>query len=213
MLKVAFGKGRGASDCIQVLDESAPEEFRQAKRLQYHSQALDLEGVLVRNSDLPFYLREGLVDVAVGSELVFNEHTQDDSRLVLVAPLEVSVCRLSLISSDQRPFTRFERVASRYVRTARHLLLGLGLAPEILPLAGSVEVALHLGACDAIVDIVETGNTIRKLGLLERQVLHRVRHGIWIHRDNPNALRRLRELAPGLNYLDQDAEHPLRDCG
>jgi ATP phosphoribosyltransferase len=200
MLRVAFGKGRGASECVQLLDGAAPEDFREARLPCYRSDALGLEGLIVRGPDLPLYLGEGLADVALGSEIVFDEYAHDDARLVQAASLDVGICRLSLITKDPRPLARLERVAARYVRTARRLLEGMGLAPQILPLSGCVEVALHVGACDAIVDIVETGNTLRRMGFTEREVLRRVRHGIWIRRDAPGVLHRLRELAPALDY-------------
>ena len=128
-----------------------------------------LEVALVRGRDIPALLREGAVDLGIVGRDVALDSAEDLwlseglgfglSRLVLAVP----VAR----EAAERPL----RVATRYPEITRRWFAARGERVEIVPMAGSVEVAPALGLADAIVDVVETGATLRANGLRPQAVL------------------------------------------
>jgi ATP phosphoribosyltransferase len=194
-LKIAFGKGRGAAECIRLLDPGVPEEVCAAKKLVHRSADGTIEALIVRGPDLSQFLREKWVDVAVGSGILFAEHGGEEAGLVKLASLNIGICRLSLISPPEQPIAEIRTIAARYYHTAARLIAGR-VPPSVrfIGFGGCLEVALHLGACEAIVDIVETGTTIRTMNFVEREVLLPIRHEIWCRREDEGSPRKIREL-------------------
>jgi ATP phosphoribosyltransferase len=124
----------------------------------------DLEVLVVRGRDIPPLLLAGVVDVA----LLGRDVAEEAGEGLAVGPsLGFGACRLMLavptgMDWRGRPLGR---VATRYPQITRRWLASKGEDAEVIPLSGSVEVAPRLGLADAIVDIVETGETLRANGL------------------------------------------------
>jgi ATP phosphoribosyltransferase len=195
-LRIAFGKGRGAASCIRLLEAGGigvPDDFAAGRLTRYVAPAHDIECYLVRGEDLPGLLASGHVDVAVGSSILFDEHGGAD--LVRTARLTAGLCRLSLITLvDAEPAGR--RLSTRYPQTAARLLAN-GTGWKVRRMRGCVETTLFLGLADAIVDIVNTGWTVRTLSLHERMILCPVQHEVRLRHDRLDYLDRVRALLPG----------------
>jgi len=121
--------------------------------------------LLLKDADVPVYVEQGVADVGVAGLDQVRERRADVLRLTR---LPFGHCRLCLITrqdarlrEDGGPLV----LASKYPRLAAELALERGLAVEILPLAGSVELAARLKLADAVLDLVETGRTLRENGL------------------------------------------------
>jgi ATP phosphoribosyltransferase len=120
-----------------------------------------------RNSDVPTYVDLGVADAGVVGKDVILESGRD-----VFEPLDLNFgrARLSLI----RPVGaqgRIERVASKYPRVARAYLNSRGLPSDVVRLSGKIELAALTGLADTVVDMVETGRTLRENGLEEREVI------------------------------------------
>ena len=123
--------------------------------------------LLVRPSDIPEYVQDGVVDLGItGANLV----VEAEADVVSIADLGFGRCTLEAAVPDDAPQTSIEalqglRVATAYPVSTRRLLLERGVEVELVPVSGSVEAAPRLGLADAIVDLVSTGSTISANGL------------------------------------------------
>jgi ATP phosphoribosyltransferase len=195
MLRIGFAKGRGAAECMDLMVAGGvrlPDELRAGRMTVHRVPEHELACYVVRGDDLPSLLAAGYLDAAIGSSIVFDEHAGETT---LAAVLEIGRCRLSLITlgpdapAGPRLCTRYPRVAARWLGDhdgAWHMHV----------LHGCVEAGLFLGVCDAIADIVETGWTLRTLGLHEQRALCVVQHQVRVRPDNLDVRDRLRALMP-----------------
>jgi ATP phosphoribosyltransferase len=166
-LTLALPKGRVMHESLTLLraaglDLSAPPGTR---ALQY--DAGDARIIEMRNTDVPTYVDLGVADAGVVGKDVLLESGRS-----VYEPVDLGFarCRLSLI----RPLGAvgpIRRVASKYPRTTRAYLQRRGLSAEVVKLAGNVELACLAGLADAVVDIVETGGTLRANALEEIEVI------------------------------------------
>lgn len=168
-LTLALPKGR-------VLQQSLEALRRVGLRLELSpvERALRHEGedafvIEMRNADVPVYVELGVADAGIVGKDVLLE---SGSRLYEPVDLGFAACRMSLIrpSGESGPI---RRVASKYPRVTTSYLRRQGSGAEVIPLSGSVELACLTGLADAVVDIVETGGTLRANGLEEVDVILR----------------------------------------
>ncbi|WP_297468753.1 ATP phosphoribosyltransferase [Thermococcus sp.] len=165
-MRFVLPKGRLLKGSLEVLrkagyDVQKPGERRLIERFNGN------EVLIARAFDVPVYVEHG-VDVGISGSDVVEERKSD-----VFVPLELPFgkCRLSLAMPRERVVSPEEmdgyRVATKYERITREYFSRLGVDVEILKLSGSVELAPKVGIADAIVDIVETGETLRANGLVE----------------------------------------------
>ncbi len=128
----------------------------------------DVPGVrllILRASDVPTYVEYGAADVGVAGKDVLLEHGGDG----LYEPLDLGIARCRLMTAGMAgatPATGRLRVATKYVNATRQFFAGRGQQVEIIKLYGSMELAPVVGLADCIVDVVDTGNTLRANGLV-----------------------------------------------
>jgi len=128
-------------------------------------EAGDLRVLLLKDADVPVYVAQGVAEVGVAGLDQVLERGADVLRLMR---FRFGHCRLCLIAADDR-WPREEAggliIASKYPRLTAELAARRGHHATVIPLAGSVELAARLGLADAVVDLVETGRTLRENGL------------------------------------------------
>jgi ATP phosphoribosyltransferase len=202
MLRIGFAKGRGAAESIDLMRSAGvlvPAEFRACRMTMHHVPQHDVDCFILRGEDIPPLLASGHLDAAVASSIVLDEHAVDGARRV-GAVLDIGLCRLSLIVPWDPALPQHTgpgRLCTRYPRTAARLLAACGAGGwEIRRLAGCVEAGLFLGLSDAIVDIVETGWTLKALALREHRVLCSVQHQVRLRSQGADPLPRMRALMP-----------------
>lgn len=123
--------------------------------------------LLVRPSDIPEYVQDGVVDCGItGANLV----VEADADVVSLAELGFARCTLEAAVPEDAPQTAIGdldglRIATAYPSSTRRLLAERGVSGELVPVSGSVEATPRLGLADAIVDLVSTGSTISANGL------------------------------------------------
>jgi ATP phosphoribosyltransferase len=129
-------------------------------------EAGDLRFLLVKDVDVPTYVEHGVADCGIVGRDVLLEAIPD-----VYEPLDLRFghCRLSVarpVGADLNPRRATTlRVGTKYPRVSTGYFLGHGISADIVPLSGSVEIAPVLGLADCIVDVVETGRTLRENGL------------------------------------------------
>ena len=143
-----------------------------ALSLGQHGRALRFDAgdaliIKMRNTDVPAYVDLGVADAGIVGKDVLLESGRDVYEPV---DLGFAACRLSLIRPKGETH-KIRRVASKYPRTAHAFWQRRGESVEVIKLAGNVELACLTGLTDAVVDIVETGSTLRANGLEEVETL------------------------------------------
>ena len=136
-----------------------------SRRLAIEDESGEYRFIFVKPIDVPVYVEHGIADCGIVGRDVILE-TQAD--LLLPLDLGIARCRLVVAAIDQDVLTRsfgMLRIATKYARLATNHFGSLGIPVEIISLSGSVELAPALGLADAIVDLVETGRTLKENGL------------------------------------------------
>ena len=166
-LTLALTRGRILKECLPLLAHAGivPEEDPGSSRKLL--LATSVEGVrllVLRGSDVPVYVRHGAADVGVVGKDVLLEYGSEG----LYEPLDLGIARCRLMTAGmagRRPAGPRLKVATKFVNVARRYYAARGVQADIIRLYGAMELAPLLGIADRIVDIVDTGNTLRANGL------------------------------------------------
>lgn len=138
--------------------------------------------LLVKPSDVPTYVEHGVADVGIAGRDTLEEQARD---LYEPVDLGIGACRLVVAQARDRsaPLERGMalRVATKYPNLARRHYLARGIDPEIIELFGSVELGAITGLADQIVDLVESGETLRQNGLVELETVMDVTSRLIVH--------------------------------
>jgi len=173
-LTLALPTGRIFAETSELLLSRGvplPESARSGRRLRIEADPFTL--VLAKDRDVPTYVEHGVADAGIVGADVLAESRPD-----VFEPLELGIggCRMVLARPASRPAGFYRdlsvvRVATKYPGVATRFFHGRGIPVEVIPLAGSVEIAPVLGLADAIVDLVQTGGTLAANGLQIDEVL------------------------------------------
>ncbi len=164
MLTIALPKGRIASETIEIFKEVFKKDFDFADR-KLILQSEDFRFLLVRNQDVPTYVYHQAADIGVVGLDVLEEQGLD---LVKVLDLKIGRCRvcIGIKESEELDLNKPSlKVATKSVNIARNFFAQRAIPVEIIKLYGSIELAPLVGLADMIVDIVETGETMKQNGL------------------------------------------------
>lgn len=173
-IRIAVQKsGRLNEDSLRILKECGIAIDNGKDQLKAISRNFPLEVFYLRNGDIPQYLKDGVVDIAIIGENVLLEKGQD---IEIAERLNFSKCRVSMAipkSASYQSFKDFEgkRIATSYPNTVQKFLDEKGINAELHIINGSVEIAPSIGLSDAICDIVSSGSTLFKNNLKEVEIL------------------------------------------
>ena len=176
MLRIAVQKsGRLLEDSLQLLKECGIKVDSSNGKLKSVATGFPLEVLFLRNSDIPQYVADGVVDCGiVGENLLIEER----STLTKSCQLHFSKCRVSLAvpkNSSINSVKDFEgkKIATSYPNTVNDFFKKNNVNAEIHTISGSVEIAPTIGLADGICDIVSSGNTLFMNGLIELETILR----------------------------------------
>jgi ATP phosphoribosyltransferase len=176
MLRIAVQKsGRLLEDSLQLLKECGIKVDASNGKLKSIASGFPLEVLFLRNSDIPQYVADGVVDCGiVGENLLIEER----SKLTKTCQLNFSKCRVSLAVPKNSPIKSvkdFEgkKIATSYPNTVNDFLQENHVKAEVHTISGSVEIAPTIGLADGICDIVSSGNTLFMNGLIELETILR----------------------------------------
>jgi len=173
-LRIAIQKsGRLNQDSLQILKDCGISIDNGKDQLKATASNFPLEVFYLRNGDIPQYLRDGVVDIAIIGENVLIEKGED---INIVEKLGFSKCKVSLaipkgeVYQDVNYFNG-KQIATSYPNTVKKYLLDKGVNTKIHIINGSVEIAPNIGLADGICDIVSSGSTLFKNNLKEVELL------------------------------------------
>ena len=169
-IRIAIQKsGRLNEQSLELLKDCGISIDNGKDQLKATSRNFPLEVLYLRNGDIPQYLRDGVVDIAILGENTLIEKGTD---LDIVERLGFSKCKVSLAIPKGNQYTSIKdlegkRIATSYPNTVNQYLESKGVNAELHIINGSVEIAPSIGLADAICDIVSSGNTLFKNNLKE----------------------------------------------
>ncbi|MDH4273863.1 MAG: ATP phosphoribosyltransferase [Gammaproteobacteria bacterium] len=167
-LTIALSKGRIFKDTVPLLAHAGivpAENPETSRKLILDTNLPHVKLIIVRASDVPTYVEYGAADIGVAGKDVLMEHGGEG----VYEPLDLHIARCRLMVAgkpDALASNRRLRIATKYVNSTRRYYANKGEQVEIVKLYGSMELAPLVGLADAIVDLVDTGNTLRANGLM-----------------------------------------------
>ena len=173
-LKIAVQKsGRLNEDSMRLLKDIGISIDNGKDQLKASAQNFPLEVFYLRNGDIPQYLRDGVVDVAIIGENVLIEKGND---IEFIEKLGFSKCRVSIAVPKGNNYNAIKdlngkQIATSYPNTVKQFLKKNNVKADLHIINGSVEIAPNIGLADAIVDIVSSGSTLFKNNLVEKEVI------------------------------------------
>ena len=206
MITLALAKGRIYEETLPLLAAAgiAPADGAEDSRaLILPTRRPDLRLILVRAADVPTYVQYGAADLGVAGRDLLAEHGGQG----LYQPLDLGIAACRMVVAVPEGFDYAAavkrgarlRVATKYIRTAREHFAAKGVHVDLIRLYGSMELAPLVGLADAIVDLVDTGNTLRANRLRAVEDILPVTSRLIV---NPASLKLRREtIAPLIEAL------------
>ncbi|MCW4151637.1 ATP phosphoribosyltransferase [Halomonas sp. 18H] len=172
-LILALSKGRILDETLPLLADAGitpAEDLGSSRKLLFDTNLPDVKLVVIRATDVPTYVQLGAADVGVAGKDVLLEHGAEG----LYEPLDLDIARCKLMTagiSGAGPSQARRRVATKFVDVARRYYAQQGVQAEVIKLYGAMELAPLMNLADEIVDIVDTGNTLRANGMEPRELI------------------------------------------
>lgn len=149
---------------LEAADIRLLEDPDQSRKLIFDTNRDDVKIIIIRATDVPSYLQYGGADIGVAGKDVLMEHGADGIYEPL--DLEIAKCKLMVAARKDAPEVKGRlKVATKFINVARRYFAQQGRQADVIKLYGAMELAPLVGLADRIVDIVDTGNTLRANGL------------------------------------------------
>ena len=172
-LTLALSKGRILRETLPLLGQAGIallEDPESSRKLIFPTTHPQVRILILRATDVPPYVEHGAADVGVAGKDVLMEHGSHN--VYELVDLGIARCRLMTAGIAGQPLpARRLRIASKYVNLTRQYFASLGQQVDVIKLYGSMELAPLVGLADLIVDVVDTGNTLRANGLEPRDTI------------------------------------------
>ncbi len=184
MLTIAVSKGRIYDDALPFLEEAGIipiDDPKKSRKLILRTTKDDVQLVIIRATDVPTFVEYGAADMGIAGKDVLLEHGAES----LYEPLDLGIakCRLMTAAPVNAPeISGRVRVATKYVKTAQRYFASIGVQADIIKLYGAMELAPLVGLADCIVDVVDTGNTLKANGLEPRELITHISSRLIINK-------------------------------
>jgi ATP phosphoribosyltransferase len=167
MIKIALSKGRIFKETLPLLaaaDIVPAEDPETSRKLILDTNHADIKLLIIRATDVPTYVQFGAADLGVAGKDVLLEHGGEG----LYEPIDLKIAKCRLMTAglkNAKPANGRKRIATKFVNVARRYFESRGEQVEVIKLYGSMELGPIVGLADLIVDVVDTGNTLKANGL------------------------------------------------
>lgn len=205
-ITIALSKGRILKDTLPLLADAGIElleDPEKSRKLIFPTSMPGVQIIILRATDVPTFVQNGAADVGVAGKDVLVEHGAQG--LFELVDLQIARCRLMTAAAVGAPAPEGRlRVATKFINTAKRWYAERGEQVELIKLYGSMELAPVMGMADVIVDVVDTGKTLKENGLEPRELIMNVSSRLVV---NKLAMKMKREqLAPLVAALQQAVE-------
>ena len=175
-ITIALSKGRILKETLPLLKEAGIELLEdpaESRKLIFPTTKDNVSIVIIRATDVPTFVEHGAADVGVAGKDVLMEHGARG----VYEPLDLDIAKCKLMVAgpkDAGPAEGRLRVATKFVNITRNYFASQGRQVDVIKLYGSMELAPLVGLADRIVDVVDTGNTLRANGLEPTELIARI---------------------------------------
>jgi len=176
MLTIALSKGRILDQTLPLLGKagiSVPKSELESRKLILDTNLSDVKVIVIRASDVPVFVQHGAADIGIAGKDVLLEHGANG--IFELLDLGISKCRLMVASKKGQDLDKSTlKVATKYVKSAKEYFYRQGKQVEIIKLYGAMELAPIVGLSDCIVDLVDTGNTLKANNLVPLELIQEI---------------------------------------
>jgi ATP phosphoribosyltransferase len=166
---LALPKGRVFDDFIPVLQDTEfalKDDPQHSRKMLLDTKRPEVKILVIRGWDVPTYITSGAAHLGVVGKDILKE--KEEEEFVELADLGIGKCRLSLAGNENLLLGSSKlKIATKYPKAATKFMESIGIQAEIIYLHGAQEIAPILGLSDAIIDLVDTGKTLKENGLEE----------------------------------------------
>jgi len=176
MLTIALSKGRILDQTLPLLEKAGLSISKielESRKLILDTNLEDVKVIVIRASDVPVFVQHGAADLGIAGKDVLLEHGADGVFELL--DLGISKCRLMVASKENQNLNKSTlKVATKYVKSAKEYFFSKGQQVEVIKLSGAMELAPIVGLSDCIVDLVDTGNTLKANNLVPLDLINNI---------------------------------------
>ena len=176
MLTIALSKGRILDQTLPLLNKagiSIAKSELESRKLILDTNLSDVKVIVIRASDVPVFVQHGAADIGIAGKDVLLEHGANG--IFELLDLGISKCRLMVASKKDQDLNKSTlKVATKYVKSAKEYFYRQGKQVEVIKLYGAMELAPIVGLSDCIVDLVDTGNTLKANNLVPLELIQEI---------------------------------------
>ena len=176
MLTIALSKGRILDQTLPLLEKagiSIAKSELESRKLILDTNLSDVKVIVIRASDVPVFVQHGAADFGIAGKDVLLEHGANG--IFELLDLGISKCRLMVASKKGQDLNKSTlKVATKYVKSAKEYFYKQGKQVEVIKLYGAMELAPIVGLSDCIVDLVDTGNTLKANNLVPLELIQEI---------------------------------------
>ena len=176
MLTIALSKGRILDQTLPLLEKagiSIPKSEVESRKLILDTNLNNIKVIVIRASDVPVFVQHGAADFGIAGKDVLLEHGANG--IFELLDLGISKCRLMVASKKGQDLNKSTlKVATKYVKSAKEYFYKQGKQVEVIKLYGAMELAPIVGLSDCIVDLVDTGNTLKANNLVPLELIQEI---------------------------------------
>ena len=176
MLTIALSKGRILDQTLPLLEKagiSIAKSELESRKLILDTNLNDVKVIVIRASDVPVFVQHGAADFGIAGKDVLLEHGANG--IFELLDLGISKCRLMVASKKGKDLNKSTlKVATKYVKSAKEYFYRQGKQVEVIKLYGAMELAPIVGLSDCIVDLVDTGNTLKANNLVPLELIQEI---------------------------------------
>ena len=176
MLTIALSKGRILDQTLPLLEKagiSIPKSELESRKLILDTNLSDVKVIVIRARDVPVFVQHGAADFGIAGKDVLLEHGANG--IFELLDLGISKCRLMVASKKDQDLNKSTlKVATKYVKSAKEYFYKQGKQVEVIKLYGAMELAPIVGLSDCIVDLVDTGNTLKANNLVPLELIQQI---------------------------------------
>ena len=184
LITIALAKGRILKETLPLLERAGitpQDDLEKSRKLIFSTNHEHINLVLIRSADVPTYVQYGAADMGIAGKDVLLEHGGDG--LYEWLDLKIAPCRLMTAGfADKRLPSGRLKVATKYTGITKQYFIEQGRQVELIKLYGSMELAPIVGLSDMIVDLVDTGNTLKANGLVPLEFIMDISSRLIVNR-------------------------------
>ncbi len=197
-ITIALTKGRILKETLPLLAEAGIEpleDISSSRKLIFATNHPHIQLIVIRGTDVPTYVKLGSADIGIAGKDMLLELGAED----MYEPLDLNIARCKLMTAGRvgEPLPQGRvRVATKFVNVARRHFAERGIQVELIKLYGAMELAPLMDLADLIVDIVDTGNTLRANGMEPLELISPVSSRLVVNRA---AMKRKHAVIQGIS--------------